>query len=143
MNIVLNITRIQASIEKVFELTTTAKYWPQWHPSCIQVEGAIEAPYQVGDEIHQVANVAGKIRSGTWSVTELIPLERVTLDIDGGRLEIRYTFVQLGRETRVVRRLTYPTPTDMDEYSAADLEKVMHEESELGLQQLKELIEKN
>lgn len=142
MNIVLNKTRIHASIEKVFALTTTAQYWPEWHPSCIRVTGKIDAPYQAGDEIHQEAKIVGKTRQGTWIVTEHIPLQRVALEMEEGRLQIRYTFVPLNGAIQVIRRLTYPTPQNMGGFSAADLEKMMHDESELGMQQLKVLIER-
>lgn len=142
MNIVLNKIRINSPIETVFETVTTAQFWPEWHPSCSGVDGVVDAPYQLDDEIHQVAYVAGKTRRGTWLVTEHVPLQKVTLEMDGGRLQIRYTFIQSGGTTRVIRRLTYPMPSEPGGYTSEKLEKAMHEESELGLQQLKSLIER-
>ncbi len=35
MSVVVNRIEIAGTLDRVFELVTTAKYWPQWHPATI------------------------------------------------------------------------------------------------------------
>ena len=141
MNIVINKVRIARPLDVVFDLVTTARHWPEWHPSTISVSGTIERPYQLGDTIRQRAHVAGRIRDGVWTVTEHRHPERVVLQMYGGELEIRYSFEQLQGSTRVIRRLTYPVAFVENRHDLTAVEEMMHAESEQGLQQLKTLIE--
>lgn len=141
MNIVINHIRICASIEDVFDLATTARYWPKWHPSTIEVGGTITRPYQLGDTIWQVARIDDRIRTGTWSVTEHSRPNRVVLQMYGGEIEVRYTFVERAGDTQVIRRLTYTAALVDGGHDLTAFERLMHAESALGLQQLKLLIE--
>lgn len=141
MNIILNKVRIYAPIETVFGIVTTAKFWPKWHPSTIRVGGTTERPYQLGDQIDQVAYIAGQTRVGTWTVTEHTPLEKSKLEMGDGTLAVRYTFAILPGCTRVIRRLTYPARMANAAYDLSALEMLLHNESAQGLQQLKRLIE--
>ena len=142
MNIVLNQIRISGPIESVFKIVTTARYWPQWHPSCSRVSGATERPYQLGDTVHQVAHVAGKTRRGTWRVIAHEFPQKTALQMHGGRIEVRYTFVPYPNGTRVIRRLTYPASFADGGHELQELEEMMHFESEQGMHQLKILAER-
>ena len=141
MNIVINKVRIRGPVEAIFDLATTARYWPAWHPSTISVGGVTERPYQLGDTIHHVAHIADKTRDGTWTVTEHVRPQRVALQMHGGLIEVRYTFVPLKESTRVIRRLTYPADFVGNQRDLQTFEQTMHAESELGLQQLKAVVE--
>ncbi|MEZ4674163.1 MAG: SRPBCC family protein [Caldilineaceae bacterium] len=141
MNIVLNSVRIDGPIEAVFDLVTTARYWPDWHPSTISVGGVIARPYQLGDSVRQVATIGGRIRNGTWTVAKHVRPERVTLQMYEGAIEIRYTFVATHTGTQVIRRLAYTSDFVDGGHDLTTFERTMHAESAMGLQQLKRLIE--
>jgi len=34
--------------ERVFDLVTTARYWPDWHPATLAVGGVTERPMALG-----------------------------------------------------------------------------------------------
>lgn len=141
MNIVLNRVRINAPIVAVFDLVTTACHWPQWHPSTIEVGGVIARPYQLGDKVRQVAHIGGRTRNGTWLVIEHLRPARVTLQMHGGAIEIRYSFLEIVGGTQVVRRLAYAADFVDGGQDLTAFERLMHTESALGLQQLKMLVE--
>ncbi|MDE3089759.1 MAG: hypothetical protein KGJ80_10315 [Chloroflexota bacterium] len=84
---------VYGTIEQIFAIVTTAKYWPLWNVSTESVRGAIEAPIQLGDIIHEQINVFrsfGDIiheqEETDWEVTELYPPRRVVLTKRGAWL---------------------------------------------------------
>jgi hypothetical protein len=141
MNIVLNQIRINAPIDAVFDLVTTAQFWPLWHPSTASVSGVTDRPYQLGDQIRQIATIGGRLRHGIWTVVELNRPARTTLQMHNGAIEIRYSFTALPTDTQVIRRLAYTADFVDGGHDLTVFEQLMHAESALGLQQLKALIE--
>ncbi|MCB0125564.1 MAG: SRPBCC family protein [Caldilineaceae bacterium] len=141
MNIVLNQIRINAPIGALFDLVTTARFWPLWHPSTISVRGVVDCPYQLGDQVWQQAIIGGRVRNGMWTVVALDRLQRATLQMHGGAIEIRYTFIALPSGTQLIRRLAYTAAFVDAGHDLTAFEQLMHTESALGLQQLKKLIE--
>ncbi|MCB0061989.1 MAG: SRPBCC family protein [Caldilineaceae bacterium] len=141
MNIVLTIVRINGPINAIFDLVTTARYWPAWHPSTVSVVGVTERPYQLGDTVRQMAHSGGRPRDGVWTVTEHCRPERVTLQMHGGDIEIRYTFAAVEGGTQVIRRLMYTADFVDGGHDLTTFEQLMHSESEVGLLQLKGLVE--
>src|SRR5262245_8578270 len=57
---VVNSVRIDGAVEQVFDLVTTTKYWPQWHPATVGVGGVTERPIALGDVIHERARIGGR-----------------------------------------------------------------------------------
>ena len=53
MTAVVNTVTINGAPKAVFDLITTARLWPQWHPATKGVGGVVERPYGLGDMIHE------------------------------------------------------------------------------------------
>jgi hypothetical protein len=49
----VNTVTINGTSKAVFDLITTARLWPQWHPATKGVGGVVERPYGLGDLIHE------------------------------------------------------------------------------------------
>ena len=69
-------------IGAVFDVVTTARYWPQWHPATRAVEGDIDRPARLGDEIIEHVTIAGREGFGTWTVVEHDPPNHLALESD-------------------------------------------------------------
>jgi hypothetical protein len=49
MTAVINTVTIKGPSKAVFDLITTARLWPQWHPATKAVGGVVERPYGLDD----------------------------------------------------------------------------------------------
>ena len=93
MSSISNTIVIRCPIERVFDLVTTAQYWPQWHPATVGVSGAIEQPMQRGDKIRERARIGGAVAENEWTVVEHERPRRVVLQMPGTRLgDLRITY---------------------------------------------------
>jgi hypothetical protein len=54
-------------IDAVFDVATTARFWPEWHPATRGVEGDIGHPARLGDQITEHVTIGGIQGSGTWT----------------------------------------------------------------------------
>ncbi len=70
MATVINTTRIAGPVEAVFDLATTARLWPRWHPATAAVGGVTERTYLVGDAVHERIAFHGFTANAVWRVTE-------------------------------------------------------------------------
>jgi uncharacterized protein YndB with AHSA1/START domain len=142
MTTVCNEVRIDGPRELVFDLVTTTRYWPQWHPATEAIAGVTDRPLALGDLVHERAVIDGRVHAGTWSVTEHVRPARLVLQIDGGRIEIRYTFSPIAASTLLRRELHY-RPCDFAGGRAdpAALETRMQTQSAEALRRLKRLVE--
>ncbi len=144
--------RINGPLEAVFDLTTTTRYWPRWHPATTAVAGVTDRPLALGDQVREYAVIGGRAQEGTWTVAEHQRPESVLLQIDGGRIQIGYTFENEGSDddgsegdgptTRLRRVLTH-RPEDFagGATNTTALESYMSTQSEEALQRLKWLVE--
>jgi predicted ester cyclase/quinol monooxygenase YgiN/uncharacterized protein YndB with AHSA1/START domain len=134
--------RINGPIELVFDLVTTTRSWPQWHPATEAVSGVTDRPLALGDQVHERAVIGGRVHEGTWTVTEHVRPSRLVLQIDGGRIQITYTFSSDGEATLLRRELRYP-PQDFAGGTAdpAALDARVHAQSEAALRRLAWLVE--
>lgn len=139
---VVNTVRIDGPIERVFDLVTTTKYWPEWHPATVGVGGVTERPIALGDIVREQARIGGRLYEGDWMVAEHVYPERVLLRAGSGRIQISYAFRAAGDATEFERTLEYQ-PEDFAQAGAdpAAVEAVMFGQSEQGLQKLKRLVE--
>lgn len=140
---VVNDVSIEGPIERVFDLVTTTRYWTEWHPATIGVEGVVDRPIALGDTIRERARIGQRVYEGDWHVIEHVRPTRVLLRGETGRIEIGYTFKQDGATTVFRRELAYE-PDDFRE-SIADpvrLEELMHAQSQAALGKLKQLVER-
>ena len=139
---IANEIHIHGAIDPVFDLVTTTRYWPQWHPATEAVAGVTDRPLALGDQVHERAALGGRVHEGTWTVAALSRPTRVVLQIDGGRLEITYTFSTDGAGTQLRRELAFQ-PADFAGGSndPTALEERMRAQSEEALRRLKVLVE--
>lgn len=139
MALVVNTIEIDGSLEAVFDLATTTRFWPQWHPATVGVGGVTERPMQLGDKVRERAVIGGKTLEGNWTVVEHSRPVRVVLLMEGGRINISYAFETVKAATEFKRTMEF-YPEDFGG-SAGLVEKLMYSQSEQALVKLKALIE--
>jgi hypothetical protein len=142
MEKVRNTVHINGSLEAIFDLVTTTRFWPQWHPATSGVGGVTERPVGLGDKIRERAVIGGHTYEGNWTVVDHVRPARLALLIESGRIKITYSFTALEQAVQFQRELEFH-PADF-KTSAADpksLTKLMHQQSEQALQKLKALVE--
>jgi predicted ester cyclase/uncharacterized protein YndB with AHSA1/START domain len=137
-----NHIRIDGPIALVFDLVTTTRFWPRWHPATHAVSGVTDRPLQLGDRVTEHATIGGRAHAGTWTVVEHDPPTRLVLQIGEGRIEIAYTFEADADATELTRVLRY-RPQDFagGDTDPAGLEARMDSESTVALERLKRLVE--
>jgi len=137
---VVNTIQINGSLEAIFDLVTTTRFWPQWRPATTGVGGVTERPMLPGDKIRERAVIGGKTYEGNWTVVDHTRPARVVLLMESGRIKISYSFQVSGSTTEFKRELEFH-PEDFGAADPAALEKFMHAQSEQALQKLKALVE--
>jgi hypothetical protein len=129
--------------KKVFDVVTSARFWKMWHPATYAVAGVTERPYLLGDVIHERVQFAGKDLVVTWKVVEHDRPNRVILQSEKSSSRIIYTFEAKDDVIIFCRELQYDEALFRKLIpDAKELRKLMHEQSEEGLKQLKVLVEK-
>jgi uncharacterized protein YndB with AHSA1/START domain len=102
---------VDRPIQAVFDVVTTTRFWPEWHPATRRVEGDVDHPAQRGDRITEHVTIAGIEGSGTWVVVEHDPPRRLAMETDlaVGHLRITYQLSAAGDgSTRFQRDLEFP-----------------------------------
>jgi hypothetical protein len=101
---------VDRPVAAVFDIVTTARFWPEWHPATRGVEGDIGQPARLGDKIIEHVTIAGIEGTGTWTVTEYGPPHRLALETDlaVGHLRIGYQLAAVPGGTRFQRDLDFP-----------------------------------
>ena len=139
MTAVVNTVTINGAPKAVFDLITTARLWPQWHPATKGVGGVVERPYGLGDMIHERGRIGDKDFETTWKVVEYARPSKIVLQSQNAPTRITYTFTPGKGMTVFTRKLEYKA----ENFAAVkELEKVMRDQSEQGVKQLKALVEK-
>lgn len=142
MSDVLNEILIDGPIELVFDLVTTTRSWPFWHPATQSVSGVTERPLELGDQVHERAVIAGREHEAVWTVAERVAPNKLVLQIDGGRIQITYSFAERDNATQLTRELRYRRQDLAGGARDPDaLQARMHAESEIALQRLKPIVE--
>jgi len=142
MATIITTVRIEGPIEPVFDLVTTTRFWPNWHPATVGVAGVTERPLLLGDVVHERAQIGPNLYEGAWKVVEHQRPARVVLRGASERIQITYLFQAHGPQTEFRRVLEY-RPEDFHA-SAADpaaVDRLMREQSEQALHKLKQLVE--
>ncbi|MCK6629825.1 MAG: SRPBCC family protein [Anaerolineae bacterium] len=137
---VVNTIQINGSLEAIFDLVTTTRFWPQWHPATTGVGGVTERPMLPGDKIRERAVIGGKTYEGNWTVVDHTRPARVVLLMESGRIKISYSFQASGSTTEFKRELEFH-PEDFSAADPSTLEKLMDAQSEQALAKLKTLVE--
>jgi len=97
-------------IDAVFDVVTTARFWPEWHPATRGVEGDAGHPARLGDQIIEHVTIAAIQGSGTWTVVEHDRPHHLALETDlaAGHLRISYQLTTVGGgRTRFQRDLDF------------------------------------
>jgi uncharacterized protein YndB with AHSA1/START domain len=143
MTSVVNTVTITGAPEAVFDLITTARFWPQWHPASMAVGGVTERPYGLDDRIHERGRIRDQDFQITWQVVEHVRPSRVVLQ--SGRSPARITYSFQGRDGATVftRKLEYK----MENFTAVaatpdEVDRLMRVQSEQAVNELKALVEK-
>jgi uncharacterized protein YndB with AHSA1/START domain len=133
---------IDGPIDRVFDIVTTTRHWPRWHPATLDVGGVTERPIGLGDVVHERAKIGPRVFEGNWTVVEHVRPHQVVLRILGRPLEISYAFMSADGKTIFRRKLDYPIEGFLR--TAADptaVEQLMEQQSAEGLRKLKALVE--
>jgi hypothetical protein len=139
---VSNQIQIRGQPAAIFDLTTTARFWPQWHPATLAVGGVSERPFQLGDELHEQARIGGRIYTGIWRVAAHDRPRTVLLQMGGDRLQIRYEFNAQDDGVLLTRHLTFdPANFATGLSDPTQVVTDMESQSTLALSKLKALVE--
>jgi predicted ester cyclase len=141
MTHISNQIRIDGPLPAVFDLVTTTRTWPQWHPATTAVAGVTDRPLALGDQVRETAVIGGRVHEGTWTVVEHQRPARVILHIEAGRIAIGYSFSEANSATLLSRELTYRPEDFAGGADPAALEARMSAQSEEALHRLKWLVE--
>ena len=71
---------IRAPIERVFDYVTTPANWPQWHPASLGVSEGADHPLEVGEQVSEEFEAAGRRGRALWTVREREPPRRWVID---------------------------------------------------------------
>jgi uncharacterized protein YndB with AHSA1/START domain len=139
---VTNTINIAGPIGPVFDLVTTARFWPQWHPATESVAGVTQRPYQYGEFIAERGQI-GPARFGiTWKVIEHARPAHVVLACDTPPARITYSFRGGAQTTEFQRTVEYDPAVFASAFPDPTLlERYMYNQSQQALEQLKDLIE--
>jgi uncharacterized protein YndB with AHSA1/START domain len=140
---VANTVTIVGAPEAVFDLITTARFWPQWHPASMAVSGVTERPYGLGDRIYERGRIGNSNFQVIWKIVEHARPSRVVLQAETAQAQIIYSFQAQGDATAFTRRVEYQFERPTSTTAALDeLDRLMQVQSEQAVNQLKALVEK-
>lgn len=142
MRAVVNTVAIAGPAAAVFDLVTTARFWPQWHPATMAVGGVTERPYRLRDRIYERGRIGAIDFQVVWTVVEHVPAARVALQSSEPPARITYTFETRGAETIYTRRLEYRPDPAAAPAAREQLDEVVRAQSARAVSQLKALVEK-
>jgi uncharacterized protein YndB with AHSA1/START domain len=143
MTSVVNTVTIAGAPEAIFNLITTARFWPEWHPASIAVGGVTERPYGLGDQIHERGRIGDRNFQITWKVVEHVRPSRVVLQSERSPTRITYSFQASSGATVFTRELRYKGE-DLAAVAPTlrEMEQLIRTQSEQAINRLKELVEK-
>jgi hypothetical protein len=142
MTTIVSVTSISGPDEAVFDLVTSARLWPDWHPATLSVAGVTHQPYQLGDIVHEHVRFAGLEFDVTWRVAEHVRPSRVVLQSLTSPARITYSFRAKGDAIDSRRELEYDDKLLRHVVGlAVDLDALMQAQSDEGVRCLKELVE--
>ncbi|MEM9448397.1 MAG: SRPBCC family protein [Cyanobacteria bacterium P01_E01_bin.6] len=136
---------IDKSPDIVFDFVTVPHNWPQWHPSSIQVVGSSDHSLDIGEQVTEDYQVAGRKGRVVWTARERERPSRWVIEgqtEDGGRGTITYTLSADGAGTRFTREFVYDMPNPfLAMLNWLILRHRIRAESARALTQLKQVLE--
>ncbi|WP_192878433.1 SRPBCC family protein [Limnobaculum parvum] len=97
---------IKGSVEKVFDLITQVRFWPEWHLATRAVSGVTERPFRPGDVFYEFVRTNNGPREIEWHVAEYDRPRSASIQLKDSSLKITYTFEQTAEGTVFGRTLT-------------------------------------
>ena len=147
----LGSTRIVSAVDiargppEGFAYVTTPGNWPQWHPSSLAVNGAVDHPLEIGESVVEDFQVAGRRGRVTWRVTAREPDRswRIAGNIEGRESgTVSYSLAPTATGTHFVREFEYRTPNLLFALlNRLSLRSRIEAESLQAVRQLKERLE--
>ncbi|MBI1927571.1 SRPBCC family protein [Candidatus Poribacteria bacterium] len=101
---------IRKSIERIFDYVTTPDNWQNWHHSSLGVSGATDHSLELGEQVTEEFQVAGRPRRVVWTVREREAPRRWVIEgqmENGSGLTTTYTLVPHGDGTTFEREMVY------------------------------------
>jgi uncharacterized protein YndB with AHSA1/START domain len=140
---IVNSVTIDGPIEAIFDLATTARFWPDWHPATRAVGGVTERPYRLGDVVHERGEAAGASFQVAWTVVEHErPWRMMMRTGPTPPARITYTFEPRGGSVEFRRELEYDaTAFRSVSIGPEALRAALHEQSEEAVRRLKGRVE--
>lgn len=111
--IVVNSVEIAGPPEAVFDLVTTARFWPTWHPASKGVKGVTERPYRLGDRVIETAGLGALVVRVPWKVVEHAAMSRVVLQSETSPAKITYYFEPGEAATKLTRVFEFSVPANV------------------------------
>ncbi len=140
---IVNAVAIAGDRQAVFDLITTARFWPLWHPASMLVGGVTERPYRLGDRIRERGQVATQAFQVTWTVAEHERPSHVVLESEDSSVRITYAFKSGEEATVFMRKLQYNAQDlAVSDFTPDELNRAMRLQSEQAVNQLKAFVEK-
>jgi hypothetical protein len=130
----------------VFAYITTPAFWPQWQPAVLSLEGVVDRPLLLGEQVTAVFDVAGRTGVITWTVTRCRAPRFWTVEgliagqTNGG--SVAYTLTRQGKGTQLARAFTFDTYQPIIRLQdALNLQRRVAAEAEAALAALKRVLE--
>lgn len=136
---------INAERDALFDLFTTARYWPYWHEACLKVGGVTERPYRLGDRIFDYNRFGDRFIKVFWTIVEhdRPSLAVMQLDESGPYARVSYSFDLAEDGCLFTRELQYrPGELAQGRVSIDDVKRQMEAESDRAMKQIKLFFEK-
>lgn len=136
-----NQVRIDGPLEAVFDLVTSARLWPEWHPASRAVAGVTERPYRLNDIIHEQVAIGNEILDFRWRVAEHVRPSRVVLQAENRHARITYSLKRDGAAVLFTRVLKYDPEANRDGPPVALPREPRDRQTQPCLVRLKEMVE--
>ncbi len=145
MTRIRNSIEIARDIDEVFSFATTPRFWQEWHPSTVGVDGDEGGPLLLGEVVTEEFRAFGRSHRARWRVTEYVPPHRWVAEgrqIQGGVATLAYTFRRSTNGTLLTGEFCY----QMSGLLLSMVDRLMvrqriTQESEHAVRRLKALLE--
>jgi uncharacterized membrane protein len=136
----------EVPIERVFELATDYKRYPEWSVSYAEVDKISGPPEQVGTKFHTFMKVLGRRIEGSMEVVEVEKPRLLKLSgtgIEGGKLTMLYRLMPAGTGTDFEIEADYELPAKILGQIADKLfvERSVERDLRHSIENFKELVE--
>lgn len=143
MQTVSNTILLVGDLSDIFDLVTTARHWPEWHPATVGVSGQVDKPMRLGDVIRERAKIGQEIGENDWTVTDWEQNKRVVLEMPGtrlGDLKITYHFQPQPHGVQFSRELAFDA-TGFPQAASDQITRQMNSDSAIALERIKVMVE--